>query len=377
LNNGRVILKNVPAITLDVLPASRGDCLLIECHRPEGPWRLLIDGGMPGDWPTLKARIKSIPRAQRHIDLAVVSHIDADHIGGMLPLLGDTELGVTFGDVWFNGLPQLPEPDEGRTRSVAQGESLVKLLSGDANAKALPWNVAFGGRAVSTGKDTGYLEVKRDGWPQITLLSPDHKRLVSLRKKWLQSIDYLKRGEAEDPARAPEPLASLKNLQQLAKTKTDPDRSAANGSSIAFLLEHRGASCLLAADAFYGVLGRALTALVNARGVQQLSIDAFKLPHHGSKGNVIAPLLKLVPARHYIVSTNGERFGHPDDIALARVLTSVSNRPKLWFNFDNAANRRWGAEPLRKVHEHGVRYPKQADAGVRLNLPVRPEGSKS
>ncbi len=369
-------MKHKPAITLDVLPASRGDCLWIECHRPEGPWRLLIDGGMPGDWPTLKARIKSIPRAQRHIDLAVVSHIDADHIGGMLPLLGDTELGVTFGDVWFNGLPQLPEPDTGRTRSVTQGESLVELLSGDGKATVLPWNLAFGGAAVSTGKDAGFLEVKRDGWPKITLLSPDHKRLVSLRKKWLKSIGFLKRGEAEEPALPPEPLATLENLQQLANSKTGRDQSAANGSSIAFLLEHEGASCLLAADAFYGVLGRALTALVNARGVEQLSIDVFKLPHHGSKGNVIAPLLMLAPARHYIVSTNGDRFGHPDDIALARVLTSVSTRPKLWFNFDNTANRRWEAKTLRKVHKHRVRYPKQAHAGVRLKLPVQPEGRK-
>jgi glyoxylase-like metal-dependent hydrolase (beta-lactamase superfamily II) len=40
----------------------------------------------------------------------VVSHIDADHIGGVIELLEDTALGVSFGDIWFNGYRHLPAP---------------------------------------------------------------------------------------------------------------------------------------------------------------------------------------------------------------------------------------------------------------------------
>ena len=360
------------AITLDVLPASRGDSLWVECLRPGRPWRLLVDGGMPSDWPILKAHLeRRLPADDRHIDLAVVSHIDADHIGGMLSLFGGGGLDVTFGDVWFNGLPQLPEPVTGRTRSVAQGASLVELLGGGAGAPAPPWNAAFGGRAVSTGEDGGFLEVARDGWPRITLLSPDHKRLARLRTAWLKSLGLLQRGEPEEAAKPPVPPAPLEDLETLAATKTSPDRSAANGSSIAFLLEHRGASCLLAADAFYSVLGRALTDLVNARGLERLPIDVFKLPHHGSQGNVIAPLLALAPATDYVVSTNGDRFGHPDDVALARVLTAPGPAPALWFNYDNEANRRWDAKALRERYGHRVRFPAAGEPGVRLTLPTR------
>jgi len=87
-------------ITLDVLPASRGDCLWIECTRDSGaPWRLLVDGGMPSTWTVLRDRLAEAAKAGPPLffDLAVVSHIDSDHIGGMLHLLAHKELGVTCG----------------------------------------------------------------------------------------------------------------------------------------------------------------------------------------------------------------------------------------------------------------------------------------
>jgi hypothetical protein len=88
------------------------------------------------------------------------------------------------------------------------------------------------------------------------------------------------------------------------------------------------------------VLGAALTELANLRGGRPIEIDVFKLPHHGSNGNVASKMLKLAPARHYIISTSGERFHHPDDIALSRVVTGIPT-PRLWFNYANDANLRW------------------------------------
>ena len=38
----------------------------------------------------------------------VITHIDFDHIGGVLSLLQDKDLGVTFHDIWFNGWRHLP-----------------------------------------------------------------------------------------------------------------------------------------------------------------------------------------------------------------------------------------------------------------------------
>src|SRR5437867_4466327 len=109
-------------ITVEALPASRGDALWIECRRAgQRPWRLLVDGGMPETVGTLRERVLALPPDERVVDVVVVSHIDSDHIGGLLALLTATqELGVSFGDVWFNGLPQLPEAPTGPSRSVSE-----------------------------------------------------------------------------------------------------------------------------------------------------------------------------------------------------------------------------------------------------------------
>jgi hypothetical protein len=327
-----------------------------------------VDGGPPESWPTLRALIERLPAGERHVDLAVVSHIDSDHIGGMVPLLADRALGVTFGDVWFNGLAQLPDPATGRMRSVAEGESLAALLSGAGDGRAPPWNAAFAGAAVMTPGDRAFVEVPIDDGPRITLLSPTPKRLTALRRVWVEALERLKRGESEE-AGPPAPPEPLDDLPGLAATATSNDQSVPNGSSIAFLLEHEGASCLLAADAFPTVLGAALWSLVNARGGKPLELDVFKLPHHGSRGNVTAKLVELAPARHYVVSTSGEHFNHPHDVALARVVTSGVPDATLWFNYDTPQLRRWDDPALCGRYGFATRFPGGPGEGARLAFP--------
>jgi hypothetical protein len=357
-------------LVVDVLPAERGDCLWIECRRQNGPpWRMLVDGGMPATWPALRQRISDMPAGERTFNLAIVSHIDSDHIGGMLPLLQSADLGVTFGDIWFNGLPQLPLPTDKRPRSVAEGESLVKLLSSAGDGPSPPWNEAFGRAAVMTSGDGAFKTIEyRDG-PTLTLLSPTPKRLVALRKTWNKELELVRGGQPSEPSVEAPPLGALGDLRKTADTQTTPDASATNGSSIAVLLEYAGRRCLLAADAFSTVLGAALTSLANARDGKPIQLDVFKLSYHGSKGNVTTKLLALVPARHYVISSNGDRFHHPDDIALARVATVGEWERTLWFNYRNETNLRWSDERLRRAYGFTAEYPAEgADAGVRISL---------
>ena len=101
------------------------------------------------------------------------------------------------------------------------------------------------------------------------------------------------------------------DLHKLADQKTGRDASPSNGSSIALLVEYRGASVILGADAFGNVLGAALRQLARSRGTETLPVDAFKLPHHGSQNNITIALIGIAPARHYLVSTNGDTFRAP------------------------------------------------------------------
>jgi beta-lactamase superfamily II metal-dependent hydrolase len=360
-------------ITLDVLPAGRGDCLWVECARTGlPPWRMLIDGGLPNCYPMLRQRLKTLAVAGPvFIDLVVVSHIDSDHIGGLLPLFAEDEIELKFGDIWFNGLPQLPE-FETQSRSVKEGERLVDLLSGKAGNRVLPWNEAFDRAAAMTQGDGAFKTITFPNGPTLTLLSPTPRRLMALRKTWTNEVLKLQRGDPSDDEGAGVPLP-LDDLRSLAGTDTPRDQSSANGSSIAFLLEYGGRRCLFGADAFSNVLGPSLTALANSRDGKPIELDVFKLPHHGSKKNVTVPLLAVAPAEHYVVSTNGERFSHPDDIALARIVSREGPTPTVWFNYRNDAIDRWNDPDLKKKNGFAAQVPASKEsAGARILLLEKP-----
>jgi hypothetical protein len=176
-------LASKVAIRVEALPASFGDCILVSCRTPNGTWRCLVDIG-PGDttgagktWPFLRSRLSAIPRGPngtRGIDLLIFTHIDHDHIGGHRHLFTDSELGLAFGDIWFNGWRHLGQ------RGVAEAEALTELLSVD-----LPWNQAANGSAIVVAPtDSGFREMPSTGGPRITLLAPGAQRLAALANTW-------------------------------------------------------------------------------------------------------------------------------------------------------------------------------------------------
>jgi hypothetical protein len=352
------------AIRLEVLPAAYGDCLLIECPVGKRTWRMLVDTGPDDTYPALRTRLAAIaPNADghRHIDLFVVTHIDHDHIGSARRLLADRSLKLNFGDVWFNA------PGERRVRGVKEGQALAEMLG--APGVVLPWNRAFGGGHAVTPEGQFLEVVTARGAPRLTLLSPTPERLTRLFKVWARELAKLARTEELRP---PKPLPRAvfdPDLAALAIRTTGKDRAVANGSSIALLLEHRGASVLLAADAFASVLASALKAMAQHRGATlPLQLDAFKLSHHGSQANVTAELFECVQATHHVVSTNGAIFGHPDDTAIARTILLGGRNQTLWFNHGNDRNQRWGALSLQARYAYATRYPAEHEAGVMLAL---------
>lgn len=355
------------AIRIEALPARLGDCLIVECAREKGrPWRMLVDGGPPDTWPVLEARLQGLDPDDRHIDVAVVTHVDSDHIGGMIAFL-ESEHAEHVGDFWFNGRAHLP--GAGRRRSIAQGESLSAALSGRDSGRRTAWNEAFAGGPIDTGPEAGFLEVPVSGGPQITVVSPTTERLAALGERWREAMESARRGAKR--VREPDAPGPLGDLEQLAEEDSDPDSSTPNGSSIALLVEHRGASLLLGADAFADVLTAGLRGVAAARGLDALPVDAFKLPHHGSMGNVTRAMIDAAPAGHYLVCSNGDIFHHPDDTALARVVLNAPQGATLAFNYRNPRTQRWDDPRLRKRHGYSTRFPRAPAAGVVIELPAR------
>ena len=143
----------------------------------------------------------------------------------------------------------------------------------------------------------------------------------------------------------------------------------ANGSSIALLLEHRGASVLLAADAFEPVLTTAPRAVAQTRGASlPLQLDALKLNHHGSQANVTAEFFGCVQARHHVVSTKRRQLRAPGRHGFARTILHGSSNHNLWLKYGNERNRRWSGEPLQARCGYGAHYPAERAAGVTMAL---------
>lgn len=303
-------------ITIEMLPAAHGDALWIEYGTGRNIRRILIDGGPARSYETgLRRRMAMLPEHQRKFELVVVTHIDADHIDGSLILLQEKKpggLNFETKEFWFNGWAQLPKLDTA-TYAPLQGEFLGGLLDKDRGLKSV-WNKSFKNGPVMVG-DKLSPPIELEGGAKITILGPTASELKRLRARWQSAIRDFTPGDVN------EALRRLKERRDYRPPATPAvfavpqygsDRTPANGSSISFLLEYGDASILLPGYAHAGTLANSLAQLAAQRGVPRLKIDAVKLPHHGSMGNVSSEWLQLVDCQRWLISTNGAIFGHPD-----------------------------------------------------------------
>jgi hypothetical protein len=361
------------SLTLESLPAEEGDCLLLTCRSGRRRHHVLIDGGTPRTAVRLRERLAALPG--RRVDLLVVTHIDTDHIGGIVRLLREPDLPVEFGDVWFNGFRHLPRNALNRPRGLKDAEELSAVLTGSEGRSALPWNLAFGGAAVmraATEGDgvSGTLPSVSFPWGlKLTILSPTPQRLDALHSGWASYLAAL-HTEKREPATPNLRRRGVPDLDALAAAPSKEDTSAPNGSSIALLAEFAGRRVLLAADAFCDVLCPALRSLRPDKE-KRLHVDILKLPHHGSQANVLQGFLDAVRADHYLISTNGDRFNHPDDEAMARVITQGGPGHSLWFNYRCARTMPWSDARWTQKYGYATRYPASGAEGIALTLDGR------
>ncbi|MFC7699449.1 ComEC/Rec2 family competence protein [Bradyrhizobium sp. GCM10028915] len=349
---------------LAMLPARQGDCLWFSYGSEQSPHHLVIDGG-PERSRVLLSRVEQMlaasPNRKLHIDLLVVTHVDNDHIGGVLELLENLPTGLSFSDIWFNAYRHLLPPDR---LGPDQGERLAAVL----DARRLPWNEAFHRRAVVIPDEGALPRIVRQDGLALTLLGPDRSQLAKLAKVWedvvaeeeqatgeRQEGDLLGRGDPWPP-----------DLAALAQRRFRPDVGEANGSSIAFLVEYQGKCILCAADAFSGRLINSLDRLPQQE--ERISLDAFKLSHHGSAKSTSSELLGKVACNQYLISSNGSYFGHPDAEAMARVLLHGGKNPKLVFNYRAEHSERWADRKIRKAPRYTTQYPGVGEQGILIEF---------
>lgn len=318
--------------SLDVRRARKGDCLIIHYGTKEKPGLILIDGGPSNVYrPHLKPRLEQIRQTRKlassdplDVDLLMVSHIDDDHINGILELMkelveakkaqqpqpvrvrnfwhntfddllaGNSQpviqsVTAAFGAASLRGEPEIEGLDPHTAMVLASvGQGL--RLRDDARFLQLPINSRFKDRLIvaTAGQK---VDLNDQSGLQFTIVGPMQAELDNLRK---DHEEFMKKAH-----RTPAALASF------------TDTSVANLSSIVVLAELNGKKILLTGDARGDKIleGLELTDLLKPGG--KMHVDILKGPHHGSDRNIDSIFFQRITADHYVFSGDGEH-GNPE-----------------------------------------------------------------
>lgn len=361
--------------SVEMLPVANGDSLVLEYGDASFTRRLLIDGGPIGTYEALAARIAALPQGNRTFEVVMLSHVDTDHVDGLIRLFATpkTQWGFDVKDVWFNGWTHLEQGLLGGN----QGEYFSALIVDRVGQRR--WNKAFGGKAVVVPDQGPPPQVKLADGLILTILSPDRGKLDKMREAWRKDVTSFAPGDLDAAWQA---LATQKKYLQnktllgstpewdaVLERQSRPDNSAANGSSIAVLAEYRGMSALLLADAHADMVAESIRRLLVQRQRARLQVDMVKVSHHGSEHNVSDQLLGLIESPKFLISTNGAIHQHPNEEAIMRIVAkSVIQPPQLVFNYRSDTTRRWEDQGLQTQLNFSASYPNRPDVGTVIRL---------
>ena len=383
-------------IWIEMLPANEGDCILVTI--PHEDVRILIDGGTSETYTScLRERLLHIKEEGKGIDLLVVTHIDNDHIGGIIELLKENgsfaeSKIIKIQNIWHNSYRHLQfhkglETGEAEKqilkkiiaqgvsqemRQFSEGKKEVSALQGTSLAALIlqggyNWNLQFFGKAVKKQQE----KIRLGDACTIEVLLPRQEELEKLAKKWKYELkrsrisfqfsedklfddayEYYYRflaqennGEKKQISAKIKECEDIKEIEKLAERQGRTDSSKTNVASISLLLEYRGKRILLLADNMAGK--------IMENGKVSGIFDAIKLPHHGSVRNISDEFLTNCVTEKYLISTSSEKYGHPDIETLAKIMVNRAEYPKqIYFNYE--------IEKVKEFEER-VKWDKQLD----------------
>lgn len=308
------------SITFHFLPAGNGDAILISADDKN----ILIDGGK--NYKFIKRPLQQLKEKHQYLDLVVLTHIDDDHIKGLLGLLKDKHMRSLIKRIWFNFFPNADiylSDNQSNQTSAKQGISFDKLvhhMQKDNNSLIYEDHISI---------EQFDSPIKLFSEIEITLLSPNEKKLEKLYKEYKKELSKsLTCGKASDYSYS---------IEELANREYKADDRVPNGSSIAFLLTYQqNLKFLLLADAHIELIVNSLKNLGYSKN-NPLKIAFVKLSHHGSKHNINQDFLDIIDTDTFIISTNGKVHKHPDKETLSKIIVhefKKDNTKKINFLFN-------------------------------------------
>lgn len=254
--------------------AGKGESIRLRFGNGHNIW---IDSGVSRFAPVFQRCCKEILDSGESLDLLILTHVDDDHIGGVLALL---RMGwkCPFQEVRMNGADAAGA--ENAQLSVRQNSEVAGLLI-KQKAKILPMRAG---------------EQFEIGGAKITTFHPD--RLVGNRAWGNTPLAYQKDYSVD-----------LSVLARRAISRKDT--SINNKNSIVFSFEFQGKRLLFTGDAWSEDIVRRL-------GEKMQFFDLVKLPHHGAIGNLSEDWKEHIMCRKFLICTDG--MMHPDKQTIAKLI---------------------------------------------------------
>ena len=367
---------------LKAFHAADGDCVLLSSS-DNPPHQLLVDGGRSASYEkNTRAVLGQLREAGQKLDIVCVSHIDDDHITGILRLVEDEVEWRAFefrqavdadarepdvarppeiGEVWHNGLFTLVGDDiahqvepvlatvatvlagspDDRLRELAS--ELDDLATGERSSMELSRRLSADQLGIALNPPTGGLLMKREATGPLTaaekvtlggltifLLGPSQDDIDKLRiswQKWINdnriALDKLHAQMRADEERlgtlSPRTVANPMLDQALGEGLSNV--TEANLASLMLLVEEGAASVLLTGD---GVTSEILAGLdrhgkLDASG--RIHVNILKVQHHGALANVQEDFVKRVTADHYVFCGNGAH--HNPEVEVVKAFASA------------------------------------------------------
>lgn len=311
---------------LKVVQAAFGDCLLLK-YGTNSPRFILIDGGPPTVFPThLRDELLEISQSGAPLDLVVLSHVDNDHVIGLLDYFTELRMAnhglpVPPG-LWHNSftatvdpngviaprlatmLSQVPAGVMSTTELALQGIGEGASLRTQALALNVPINDGFPADLITVDDAPGLLVFDN---LELTIVGPTQANLDALQQKW---IEWLDEHENDNPF-----------------VMANSDASVPNLSSIMFLAKGDNRTMLLTGDGRSDHLldGLQQAQLLDANG--KMHVDVLKLPHHGSNRNITKTFFRKVTADIYVASANG-KDDNPDLATLIWLVEAATDQQR-------------------------------------------------
>ena len=329
-----------------------GDCITLLLKNGDKELHIMVDCGLYK--PEVNDYIKN--EFHGHIDYLIVTHIDNDHINGLIGML-KSKPNLTINHIFYNCYQRtsddLQEWDEKMVANVKRvfghlpavvdmleqkikaetSMTLAELILGNEN-----WKKAW--RREYVTEDSEAIDLEND-MGRFIFLSPTKKALDDLDKEYRtlfwktlykqKKEDYKKEEtiyeslmrimEQEDNEGLYEEPVSSKVLDENAlKFYADEKMkglSPANEASIAFIWEHEGHRILFMGDANPDQVVKKIGDVYKDTPKPVL-FDAIKISHHGSAHSTSRELVSIADSERYFVT--GGANTRPSYQALSRII---------------------------------------------------------